>query len=88
MAARQVLDNEEKARRDIQRDADTLANAEKTALGPRQGDVVLDKNGEAPSVPKGGEKVRKMAPTPRRYWPSANSQRAPSRPQGSKRSPK
>ena len=88
MAARQVLDNEEKARRDIQREADKLANAGKTAPGPREGDVVLDKKGGAPTVTKGGEKVRKMAPPTRRYWPSANSQHAPSRPQGSKRSPR
>ena len=88
MAARQGLDNAEKARRDIQRDADKLANARKTALGPREGDVVLDKKDGAPAVTKGGEKVRKMEPPTRRYWPSANSQRAPSRPQGSKRSPR
>jgi len=88
MAARQVLDDEEKARRDIQRDADKLANAGKDALVPREGDVVLDKKDGATIVTKGGEKVRKMAPPTRRYWPSANSQRAPSRPQGSKGSPR
>ena len=88
MAARQVLDKEEAARRDIQRDADKLANAGKTALGPREADVVLDKKAGAPTIIKGGEKVRKMEPPTRRYWPSANSQRAPSRPQGSKRSPR
>lgn len=88
MAARQVLDKEEVARRDIQRDTNNLANAGKTALGPREGDVVLVKKAGAPTVTKGGEKVRKMEPQTRRYWPSANSQRAPSRPQGSKRSPR
>ena len=86
MAPRHALDNEEEARRDIQREADKLANARKTGLGPRDGDVVLGKKDDAPTAGTGGEKVRKMAAQTRRYWPSANSQRAPSRPQGSKRS--
>jgi hypothetical protein len=87
MAAKQVLHNDE-ARRGIQRGVDRLANAEKAALDPKEGHVALDKRFGAPTVSKGGETVRKMAPPARRYWPSANSQRAPRRPQRSKRSPK
>lgn len=86
MAPRHALDNEEEARRGIQRDADKLANARKIAFGPKERDVVLDKKDALPTADKGGERARKMAAPARRYWPSANSQHAPSRPQASKRS--
>ncbi len=55
---------------------------------PKEGDVGLDKRFGLPTGPQDDEPARKMAPPTRRYWPSANSQRAPSRPQGSKKSPK
>jgi hypothetical protein len=87
MAAKQTRSTEE-ARRGIQSGVDKLANAAQVTLGPPEGDVGLDKAFAALSVPKGGRTVRKMAGPARRYWPSANSQRAPSRPQGSKKSPK
>ena len=78
----------EAARRHIQRGVSRLANAEKAALDPKEGNVALDKKFGAPTVPRDDVAVRKIAPPARRYWPSANSQRAPRRPQGSKRSPK
>ena len=87
MAAKQ-LRSTEKARRGIQRGVSRLANAEKAALDRREGDVARDKEFDALSVPKGGRTVRKTAPPARSYWPSVNSQRAPRRPQGSKRSPR
>jgi chaperonin GroEL (HSP60 family) len=87
MAAKQTRSTEE-ARRGIQSGVDKLANAVQVALGPPEGDVARDKAFAALSVPKGGRTVRKMVVPARRYWPSANSQRAPSRPQGSKKSPK
>jgi hypothetical protein len=86
MAAKQVLHNEE-ARRGIQRGVDRLANAEKAALDPKEGDVAPDKKFGAPTLPKDDVAVRKLAPPARRYWPSANSQRAPRRPQVRRRSP-
>ena len=85
MAAKQTRSTEE-ARRGIQSGVDKLANAAQATLGPKEGDVARDKQFEALSVPKGGRTVREMAPPARRYWPSANSQRAPSRPQGGKKS--
>jgi chaperonin GroEL (HSP60 family) len=77
----------EEARRRIQRGKDTLTNAVQVTLGPTEGDVAWDKAFAALSVPKGGRMERKMAVPARRYWPSANSQRAPNRPQGTKKSP-
>ncbi len=65
-----------------------LANAEKTPLGPKGRNVAPDKKFGACTLPKDDGTVRKMAPPARRYWPSVNSQRAPRRPQGSKRSPR
>jgi len=87
MATKQMRPTEE-ARRGVQSGADKLANAVEVTVGPPEGDVARDKAFAALSVPKGGRTVRKMAVPARRYWPSANSQRAPSRPQGSKKSPK
>lgn len=78
----------EAARRSLQRGRDTLANAVQVTLGPQVGDVARDKAFAALSVPKGGRPVRKMAVPARQYWPSANSQRAPSRPLGTKKSPR
>ena len=52
------------------------------------GDVAPGKKFGAPTLAKDDGTVRKMAPPARRYWPSVNSQRAPRRPQGSKRSPR
>ncbi len=87
MPAKQVPYDEE-ARRAIRHGMDKLANAEKAALDPKEGDVAPDKKFGAPTLPKDDVAVRKMAPTARRYWPSANSQRAPRRPQVRRRSPK
>jgi len=87
MATQQRRPTEE-ARRRLQRGRDTLANAAKVIVGPPEGDVARDKAFAAFSVPKGGRTVRKMAVPARRYWPSANGQRAPSRPQGSMKSSK
>jgi hypothetical protein len=56
-------------------------------LGPlKEGDVARDKEFNALSSPKGGRTVRTMAARARQYWPSANSRRTPSRPQGGKKS--
>ena len=87
MATKQKQPTEETRRR-IQRGKDTLTNAVPGTLGPTEGEIAHDKGFAALSGPKGGRMVRKMAAPARRYWPSANSQRAPSRPQGSKQSPK
>jgi len=87
MATKQIHPTEE-ARRRLQRSRDTRANAVEATREPAEGDVVRDKAFAALSVPKGGRSVRAMAAPARRYWPSANSQRAPSRPQGSKKSPR
>jgi hypothetical protein len=86
MAAKQIHPPEE-ARRRLQRSRDTWANAVQATRDPTEGDVARDKAFAGLSVPKGGRTARKMAVPARRYWPSANSQRAPSRPQGSKKSP-
>ncbi len=87
MATKQIHPTEE-ARRRLQRSRDTRANAVEATRDPTEGDVARDKAFDALSVPKGGRTVRKMAVPARQYWPSANSQRAPSRPQGSKKSPR
>jgi len=86
MAAKQL--RSEEARRGIQRGVSRLAKAEKATPDPKEGDVALDKKFGAPTLPKDDVAVRKMAPPARRYWPSANSQRAPRRPQVRRRSPK
>jgi len=88
MATKQQRPTEE-ARRRRQRGRDTLANAVQVTLGPiKERDVAQDKAFDALSVPKGGRPVRTMAAPVRQYWPSANSQRAPSRPGGTKKSPR
>ena len=87
MATKQI-DPTEEARRRLQRSRNTRVNAVQVPRDPAERDVVRDKAFDALSVPKGGRTVRKMAPPARRYWPSANSQRAPSRPQGTKKSPR
>ncbi len=86
MATKQV--RSEEARRGIQRGVSRLANTEKAALDPKEGDVAPDKKFDARAVPKDDVAVRKKAPPARRYWPSANSQRAQRRPQVRRRSPK
>ena len=86
MATKQRRPTEE-ARRRIQRGKDTLTNAAQGTLGSTEGDAARDTAFAALSVPKGGRMVRKVAVSARRYWPSANSQRAPSRPQGTKKAP-
>ena len=87
MATKQQRPTEE-ARRGLQRGKDTRVNAAQVTAGIKEGDVARDKEFDALSVPKGGRMVRKMAVPARRYWPSANSQRAPSRPMGTKKSPR
>jgi hypothetical protein len=86
MATKQRRPTEE-IRRRLQRGKDTPTNAVQITLGPTEGDAARDKAFATLSVPKGGRTVRKMAVPARRFWPSANSQRAPSRPQGTKKSP-
>jgi len=88
MATKQRRPTEE-ARRRLQRGRDTLANAAQVTLGPlKEGDVARDKEFDERSIPKGGQTVREMAVPARRYWPSANSQRTPSRPLGTKKAPR
>jgi hypothetical protein len=72
MAAKQVHSTEE-ARRGTQRVVSRLANAEKAALDPTEGDVARDKEFDALSVPKGGRRVRKKPTGPPRHWPSPSS---------------
>ena len=78
----------EATRRHLQHDQDTLMDAVQKTVTTPKGDVALDKAFAALSVPKGGRAVRKLAAPERRYWPSANSQRAPSRPLGTKKAPR
>jgi len=78
----------EATRRHLQHDQDTLMDAVQKTVTTPEGDVALDKAFAALSVPKGGRAVRKLAAPERRYWPSANSQRAPSRPLGIKKAPR
>jgi hypothetical protein len=85
MATKQQRPTEE-ARRRLQRGRDTRADAVQGTLGAMEGDVARDKAFDALSVPKGGRMVRRMAVPARQYWPSANSRRAPSRPEGGKKS--
>jgi hypothetical protein len=85
MATKQQRPTEE-ARRRLQRGRDTRADAVQGTLGATEGDVARDKAFDALSVPKGGRMVRRMAVPARQYWPSANSRRAPSRPEGGKKS--
>jgi hypothetical protein len=85
MPPKQLLSDEE-ARRVIQRDLDKRTRAVKASFKGRN--AGRDEKAGGPDRPKEGETVRKMARPGRRYWPSPNSQRAPSRPQASKRSPK
>lgn len=72
MAAKQVLHNEE-ALRGIRRGVDRLANAEKAALDPQEGNVALDKKFGAPIFPKGGLTVQKRPRGPPRHSPSPSS---------------
>ena len=85
MPVKQLLSDKE-ARRVIRRDLDNRTSAVKASFKRRN--AGLDKKAGGPTSPKDGIAVRKMAPPRRRYWPSPNSQRAPSRPQASKGSPK
>jgi hypothetical protein len=78
----------EVTRRHLQHDRDTLTDAVQKTVIASEGDVARDKAFVALSVPKGGRAVRKLAAPERRYWPSANSQRAPSRPSGTKKAPR
>ena len=65
---------------------DKPANAAPVTLGPKEGDIALDKKFYALSVPKVGRTVRKLAPPTRWDWRIANTQRAPSHPKGSTKS--
>ncbi len=71
MAAKQL--RSEMARRGIQRGVSRLANAQKAALDPKEGNVALDKEFDALSVPKGGRRVRRRPTGPPRHWPSPSS---------------
>ena len=85
MPVKQLYSDEE-ARRVIQRDLDKRSRAVKASFKGRN--AGLDKKAGAPISPKDGITVRKMAPLRRRYWPSPISQRALSRPQARKGSPR
>ena len=87
MAAKRTRSTEE-ARRGIQGGVDKRANAARVTRGPTEGDIAWDKQVDALCVPWVGRTGRKMAPPVRHYWPSPDAQRVPSRPQGSKKSPK
>ena len=87
MATKQRRPTEE-ARRRLQRGRDTRTNAGQVTRDSPEGDIARDKAFDALGVPKGGRTVRTMAVPARQYWPSANSQRAPSRPLGTKKSPR
>jgi hypothetical protein len=78
----------EEDRRNLQRSKDTLTDPVQVTLGTTKEDIARDKAFDALSVPKGGRTVRKMAVAARQYWPSANSQRAPSRPLGTRKAPR
>jgi len=80
------LPSAELARRAIQRDLDTRTSAVKARFKGRT--AGLDEKAAAPSFPKEDVTVRKMAAPSRRYWPTPNSQRAPSPPQAKKGSAK
>ena len=81
MPVKELLSDAE-ARRIIQRDLDKWIRAVKVSFRGRN--AGLDENAGTPTSPKDDVTVRKVAPPRRRYWPSPNSQRAPSRPQASK----
>ena len=85
MPVKELL-SDEGGRRIIQRDLDKRISAVKVSFRGRN--AGLDENAGAPTSPKDGIAVRKMAPPRRRYWPIPNSHRAPSRPQANKGSPK
>ena len=89
MATKQRRPTEE-ARRSIQRGRDALADTVNAILNPTETerDVARDKEFDALSIPKGGRPVRRMVVPARRYWPSANSQRPPTRPLGNRKSPR
>ena len=85
MPAKRSLSDEE-ARRLIQRDLEKRTLAVKASFKGRN--AGLDEKADGPTSPKDGVAVGKAAPPRRRYWPSPNSQRAPSRPQAKKGSVK
>jgi hypothetical protein len=78
--------NEERARQAMQAAVDERASAARARFGGR--DERLHETAATRSAQKDGEHLRKMAPPSRRYWPTPNSQRAPSRPQAKKGSSK
>jgi hypothetical protein len=80
------LPPDEGSRRVIQRDLDQRTRDVKARFKGRN--AGLEEKADAPTSPKDGVAVKKMAPPSRRYWPSPNSQRAPSRPQARGRSAK
>ncbi len=84
MPAKQALSDDERALQALQHDVDERARAVRARLEGRN--MGRDRQSSAHSTLKDGEPPRKMAPPSRRYWPSPNSQRAPSRPQAKKAS--
>jgi hypothetical protein len=78
----------EETPRPLQRGQESLADAVRATGIPTERGVARDTAFAAFGLPKGSRTVRSMAPPARRYWPSANSQHAPSRPQGTKKSPR
>lgn len=69
MPVKQLL-SDEKARRIIQRDLDKRISAVKLSFRGRN--AGLDENAGAPTSPKDGVAVRKMAPPRRRYRPKSD----------------
>jgi hypothetical protein len=55
---------------------DKRANAALVTLGPKEGDIALDKKCVALSIPKGGRTVRELAPPATRYWLREGPRRA------------
>jgi len=81
-----TLSNKERAHRALQAAVDERARAVRARFNAR--DERLHEAAVTRSTQKDGEPPRKMAPPNRRYWPTPNSQRAPSRPQAKKSSSK
>ena len=78
--------SDKQARQVIQRNLDKRTSAVKASFKRRN--AGLDEKNGAPASPKDDAAVRKMSPPRRQYWPSPNSQRAPSRPPRTKKSPR
>jgi hypothetical protein len=63
----------------------TMAHPDRGLAGSTKKDPSPEKKSGGAPFPGNDWAVRKSAPSARRYWPSANSQHAPSRPPGNKK---